>query len=83
MLRPLLAGNPVRVLGEPGAGKTALLAHVAFHERTRRRFRRVWWFDSPDLIDQTLALALNLLINTTSGPDQQPSGSRTNFLSQR
>jgi hypothetical protein len=29
------------------------------HERTRH-FRRVWWFDAPDQIEQTLALALNL-----------------------
>ena len=37
-----------------------MLATIAIHERTRQRFRRVWWFDSPDLFEQTLALALNL-----------------------
>ena len=46
--------------GEPGAGKTTLLAHIANHERTRQRFRRIWWIDQPDRLDQTLALALNL-----------------------
>jgi len=60
VLRPLLSGHPVRVLGEAGAGKTALLATIAVHERTRQRFRRIWWFDEPGRIDQTLALALNL-----------------------
>ncbi|MBN2303606.1 MAG: hypothetical protein JXQ72_03970, partial [Anaerolineae bacterium] len=60
LLRPLLAGHPVQVRGEPGVGKTALLATVAVHERTRQRFRRIWWFDSPDRLLQTLALALNL-----------------------
>jgi tetratricopeptide (TPR) repeat protein len=60
LLRPLLSGHPVRVCGESGVGKTAMLATVAVHERTRQRFRRVWWFDSPDQFDQTLALALNL-----------------------
>ncbi len=60
VLRPLLAGHPVRVEGEAGVGKTALLAHVAGHERTRQRFRRIWWIDQPDRLDQTLALALNL-----------------------
>src|SRR5690606_26201242 len=35
-------------------------AIVANHERTRQRFRRIWWIDRPDRLDQTLALALNL-----------------------
>lgn len=60
VLRPLLSGHPVQVRGEPGVGKTALLATVANHERTRQRFRRIWWFDDPDRLDQTLALALKL-----------------------
>ncbi|MCZ7541118.1 MAG: tetratricopeptide repeat protein [Anaerolineae bacterium] len=60
VLRPLLSGSPVQVRGEAGAGKTALLATIAVHERTRQRFRRIWWFDDPDRLDQTLALALNL-----------------------
>lgn len=60
VLRPLLAGHPVQVRGEPGVGKTALLATVAIHERTRRRFRRVWWIDRPDRLHATLALALDL-----------------------
>ncbi len=60
VLRPLLAGHPMRVHGEMGVGKTTLLAAVATHERTRGRFRRVWWIDRPARLDQTLALALNL-----------------------
>lgn len=60
VLRPLLSGHPVQVRGEAGSGKTSLLATVASHERTRQRFRRIWWFDDPDWLDQTLALALNL-----------------------
>lgn len=60
VLRPLLSGHPVRVCGEAGVGKTTLLASVAGHERTRQRFRRIWWIDQPDRIDQTLALALDL-----------------------
>ena len=60
VLRPLLSGHPVRVCGEAGVGKTTLLVSVAGHERTRQRFRRIWWIDQPDRIDQTLALALDL-----------------------
>jgi tetratricopeptide (TPR) repeat protein len=60
VLRPLLSGHPVQVRGEAGVGKTTLLAVVASHERTRQRFRRIWWIDQPDRIDQTLALAFDL-----------------------
>ncbi len=60
VLRPLLSGETVRVEGEAGVGKTTLLAWVANHERTRQRFRRVWWFDDPARIEQTLALILDL-----------------------
>jgi tetratricopeptide (TPR) repeat protein len=60
LLRPLLSGHAVRVCGESGIGKTAMLATVASHERTRQRFRRIWWFDAPDQVEQTLALALDL-----------------------
>ncbi len=60
ILRPLLAGHPVTVCGEPGVGKTTLLAHIAYHERTRQRFRRIWWIDQPARLDHTLALVLNL-----------------------
>src|SRR5690606_21322161 len=60
LLRPLLSGHPMQVRGERGIGKTTFLAIVANHERTRQRFRRIWWIDHPDRLDQTLALALNL-----------------------
>lgn len=60
VMRPLLAGHPMQVCGEPGVGKTALLAAIARHERTRQRFRHIWWIDRPDQLDQTLALALNM-----------------------
>ena len=60
LLRPLLSGHPMQVRGERGIGKTTFLAFVANHERTRQRFRRIWWIDRPDRLDQTLALALNL-----------------------
>jgi len=60
VLRPLLAGHPMTVRGEPGVGKTALLAAIAGHERTRQRFRRIWWIDQPARLEQTLALALDL-----------------------
>jgi tetratricopeptide (TPR) repeat protein len=60
VLRPLLAGHPVQVRGEAGVGKTTLLAVIASHERTRQRFRRIWWIDQPNRIDQTLALAFDL-----------------------
>lgn len=60
VLRPLLSGHPVRVEGEAGVGKSALLRHIAAHERTRQRFRRIWWIDQPDRLDQTLTLALDL-----------------------
>ncbi|NDJ78148.1 MAG: tetratricopeptide repeat protein, partial [Chloroflexi bacterium] len=60
VLRPLLSGHPMRVCGEAGVGKTALLAAIAQHERTRQRFRRIWWIDEPARLEQTLALALEL-----------------------
>ena len=60
VLRPLLSGHPVQVRGEAGIGKTTLLTAVATHERTRQRFRRIWWFDEPARLEQTLALALDL-----------------------
>lgn len=60
VLRPLLSGSPIILQGEPGAGKTTFMAAVAMHERTRQRFRRIWWIDDPARLDQTLALALNL-----------------------
>ncbi|WP_119068460.1 tetratricopeptide repeat protein [Aggregatilinea lenta] len=60
VLRPLLSGHPIILQGEPGVGKTTFLAAVAMHERTRQRFRRIWWIDDPARLDQTLALALNL-----------------------
>lgn len=61
VMRPLLAGNgPVRIQGELGMGKTTMLSYIASHERTRQRYRRIWWFDDPKFVTQTLALALNL-----------------------
>ena len=73
VLRPLLAGHPVQVRGEPGVGKTTLLAHIAEHERTRQRFRRIWWIDQPDRLDQMLALALNLP-HVLADPDRRRRG---------
>lgn len=59
-MRPLLSGNgPVEIRGECGIGKTTLLTHIAGHERTRQRYRRIWWLDDPAFITQSLALALN------------------------
>lgn len=72
LLRPLLSGHPMQVRGERGIGKTTLLAIVANHERTRQRFRRIWWLDRPDCLDQTLALALNLPhLLSESDPDER------------
>ncbi|HMM28634.1 MAG TPA: tetratricopeptide repeat protein [Aggregatilineaceae bacterium] len=59
-LRPLLSGHPMQIRGEAGIGKTTLLAIIANHERTRQRFRRIWWIDRPARLEQTLALTLNL-----------------------
>ncbi|MCQ3931916.1 MAG: hypothetical protein DPW16_15805 [Chloroflexi bacterium] len=60
-IRPLVGNKgPVIIQGEPGMGKTTLLAHIAGHERTRQRYRRIWWFDDPQRVTQGLALALNL-----------------------
>lgn len=59
-MRTLLAGNgPVKIIGEMGMGKTTLLSHIAHHERTRQRYRRIWWIDEPKHLPQTLALLLN------------------------
>ncbi len=59
-MRTLLAGNgPVKIIGDMGVGKTTFLSHIANHERTRQRYRRVWWIDDPLHLPQTLALLLN------------------------
>ncbi|KAB2903780.1 MAG: tetratricopeptide repeat protein [Anaerolineae bacterium] len=58
-IRPLLAGQgPVTVRGEAGIGKTALLAYIAHHARTRQRFRRIWWFDDATRVGQAAAITL-------------------------
>lgn len=60
LMRPLLAGEgPVMVQGDVGMGKTSLMAFIATQDRTTRRYRRVYWIDSPDKVVQSLALALN------------------------
>lgn len=72
VLRPLVAGHSMCLHGEPGIGKSTLLALLATHERTRRRFRHVFWIDRPDQLAQTLALALNLPhILMETDPDRQ------------
>lgn len=59
-MRPLLAGNgPLVVQGLSGYGKTSMLSHIAAHERTRQRYRRIWWLDEPERVTQSLALVLN------------------------
>lgn len=59
-MRTLLSGNgPVKIVGTTGIGKTTLLSYIANHERTRQRYRRVWWIDDPLHLPQTLALLLN------------------------
>ncbi|PJF43633.1 MAG: hypothetical protein CUN55_08095, partial [Phototrophicales bacterium] len=59
-MRTLLSGNgPVKIIGDLGVGKSTLLSHIAHHERTRQRYRRIWWIDDPQHLPQTLALLLN------------------------
>ena len=73
VMRPLLAGNgPVYVQGESGIGKSTLLNFIANHERTRQRYRRIWWLDHPQHVIQSLILILNQgQIFTESVPSQQ------------
>lgn len=59
VMRPLLAGaGPVTVQGASGMGKTTLLYFVATHEKTRQRFRRIWYFDDPERVGQLGAILL-------------------------
>ncbi|HLA44874.1 MAG TPA: hypothetical protein VJZ27_15625, partial [Aggregatilineales bacterium] len=61
VMRPLLSGQgPITVQGEAGIGKTTLLQYVATHERTRQRFRRIWYFDDPARVGQLGAILLGL-----------------------
>ena len=60
-MRPLLGGvGPITIRGEAGIGKTTLLRHIATHERTRQRFRRIWYFDAPERVGQLGAIVLGL-----------------------
>jgi len=60
-MRPLLAGQgPITIQGGLGMGKTTLLRYIATHERTRQRFRRVWFFDDPQRVGQISAILMGL-----------------------
>lgn len=60
-VRLVVGGSgPIFLQGEAGMGKTTLLAYIANHERTRQRYRRIWWLDNPWRAMQGLALALNV-----------------------
>ena len=60
IMRPLLSGQgPIVVKGESGVGKTTMLRYIATHERTRQRFRRIWYMDDPERIGQIGAILLH------------------------
>ena len=60
-MRPLLGGTgPITIRGESGIGKTTMLRYIAAHERTRQRFRRIWYFDAPERVGQLGAIMLGL-----------------------
>jgi len=60
VMRPLLAGNgPVQIRSVAGLGKSTVLNYIANHERTRQRYRRIWWLDDPQHLIQALILLLN------------------------
>jgi hypothetical protein len=50
-MRPLLGGTgPITIRGESGIGKSTMLRYIATHERTKQRFRRIWYFDAPERV---------------------------------
>jgi len=60
VMRPLLAGHGMmHVYGEAGSGKTTILRHIATHDRTKQRFRRVWYMDDPYRVGQLCAILLD------------------------
>ncbi len=68
-MRPLLAGHgPIALHGEPGMGKSHLLRYIARHERTRQRFRRIWYIDDPARVGQLGGILLGLS-NVLAQPD--------------
>jgi tetratricopeptide (TPR) repeat protein len=61
IMKPLLAGQgPMIAQGEAGIGKTSLLQYVATHEKTRQRFRRIWYFEDAERVGQLGAIHLGL-----------------------
>lgn len=61
VMKPLLAGQgPMIVQGEAGIGKTSLLQYVATHEKTRQRFRRIWYIEDAERVGQLGAIHLGL-----------------------
>ncbi|MFP4322715.1 MAG: tetratricopeptide repeat protein, partial [Anaerolineales bacterium] len=68
-MRPLLAGHgPVTIQGAGGMGKTHLLRYIATHERTRQRFRHIWYIDEPARAGQLGGILLGLS-NVLAEPD--------------
>lgn len=61
VMKPLLAGSGMQIVqGEAGIGKTMLLLHIANHERTKQRFRRIWWFEDVERVGQLAGIALGM-----------------------
>jgi tetratricopeptide (TPR) repeat protein len=58
-MRPLLSGQgPITIEAESGLGLSTLLHYIATHERTKQRFRRVWYFDDPARVGQLAGIML-------------------------
>ena len=72
----LINGQPLLISGSAGSGKTALLRQIAADPRVRKRFRRVWWFDSLTAIGDAIGLALELPQLLRADPADQPALAR-------
>ncbi len=72
----LINGQSLRISGSPGSGKTALLRQIAADPRVRKRFRRVWWFNSLTAIGDAIGLALELPQLLRADPADQPALAR-------
>ncbi len=72
----LLNERPVLISGAPGSGKTALLRQLAADSRIRKRFRRIWWLESPRDMGDAVGLALELPGVLRLDPADQPMAAR-------
>lgn len=72
----LLNGRSVVIDGASGSGRTTFLRQLAADARLRKRFRRVWWFESTRDMGDAVGLGLDLPNILRLNPADQPAAAR-------